>query len=295
MLGGHRNVSMEVKLDDRVFVRGAINDFATVKFYGLTDFAEGYWVGLELDNEVGKNDGSVNGVQYFNIADREDFLKHGLFTRVEQIRSITEAESQLLSKLNQTTNQLAVLINQQKKIKQSYKSQIDDLVSTINNLSLHETDFLSKESELMDKLEKLKEENLNLRQELLAWKTLEDDSNVPINLNDIDVKKLFTQNKQFQRIIENLKDSSNDVIRQYEKSLEDNTNLVKQNIELNNKVSELSLENKQSTVLITELKERLDSIDQSDNIIQYLTETNNDLTDNINGLNGKLSEKKCDY
>lgn len=147
----------------------------------------------------------------------------------------------------------------------------------------------------MDKLEKLKEENLNLRQELLAWKTLEDDSNVPINLNDIDVKKLFTQNKQFQRIIENLKDSSNDVIRQYEKSLEDNTNLVKQNIELNNKVSELSLENKQSTVLITELKERLDSIDQSDNIIQYLTETNNDLTDNINGLNGKLSEKKCDY
>lgn len=291
MLGGHRNVSMEVKLDDRVFVRGAINDFATVKFYGLTDFAEGYWVGLELDNEVGKNDGSVNGVQYFNMADREDFLKHGLFTRVEQIRSITEAESQLLSKLNQTTNQLAVLINQQKKIKQSYKSQIDDLVSTINNLSLHETDFLSKESELMDKLEKLKEENLNLRQELLAWKTLEDDSNVPINLNDIDVKKLFTQNKQFQRIIENLKDSSNDVIRQYEKSLEDNTNLVKQNIELNNKVSELSLENKQSTVLITELKERLDSIDQSDNSIQYLTETNNDLTDNINGLNGKLSEK----
>lgn len=82
MLGGHRNVSMEVKLDDRVFVRGAINDFATVKFYGLTDFAEGYWVGLELDNEVGKNDGSVNGVQYFNMADREDFLKHGLFTRV---------------------------------------------------------------------------------------------------------------------------------------------------------------------------------------------------------------------
>lgn len=291
MLGGHRNVSMEVKLDDRVFVGGTINDFATVKFYGLTDFAEGYWVGLELDNKIGKNDGSVNGVRYFNMADREDFLNHGLFTRVEQIRSITEAESQLLSKLNQTTNQLAVLINQQKKIKQSYESQIEDLVSTINNLSLHETDFLSKENELMDKLEKLKEENLNLRQELLVWKTLEDDSNGPINLNDIDVKKLFTQNKQFQRIIENLKDSSNDVIRQYEKSLEDNTNLVKQNIELNNKVSELSLENKHSTVLITELKERLDSIDQSDNIIQYLTETNNDLTVNINELNGKLSEK----
>lgn len=282
---------MEVKVGDKVFVKGTINDFATVKFYGLTDFAGGYWVGLELDNKIGKNDGSVNGVLYFDMADRGDFLNHDLFARAEQIRPITETESQLLSKLNQTTTQLTMLIDQQKKTKQCYESQIEDLTLTINNLSLQETDFLSKENDLKNKLEKLNEENINLRQELLAWETVEDDLNSPVNIYNIDVKKLLTQNKQFQKMIEDLKDASNDAIRQYEKSLDDNTILVKQNIELNNKISELSSENKHHTSLITELKERLESIDQSDNVIHYLTETNNSLTAEINELNDKLTEK----
>ena len=50
------------------------NQRGTVRFVGETDFAEGVWIGLELERPVGRNDGSVQGVRYFSC--QQD---HGLF------------------------------------------------------------------------------------------------------------------------------------------------------------------------------------------------------------------------
>lgn len=50
------------------------NQRGTVRFVGETDFAEGVWIGLELERPVGRNDGSVQGVRYFSCQP-----EHGLF------------------------------------------------------------------------------------------------------------------------------------------------------------------------------------------------------------------------
>jgi dynactin 1 len=49
---------------------------ATVRFIGTTHFATGEWIGLELDEATGKNDGAVQGERYFNCE-----LGYGMFVR----------------------------------------------------------------------------------------------------------------------------------------------------------------------------------------------------------------------
>ena len=45
-----------------------LNDgrIATVRFVGQTRFAPDDWVGVELEDDSGKNDGSVKGDRYFD-------------------------------------------------------------------------------------------------------------------------------------------------------------------------------------------------------------------------------------
>ncbi|ADM11641.1 dynactin complex subunit [Encephalitozoon intestinalis ATCC 50506] len=53
----------------------------TVRYIGRIKSKDGKWIGLELDDPVGANNGSVNGVRYFHCKDR-----HGIFIRYEKIR-----------------------------------------------------------------------------------------------------------------------------------------------------------------------------------------------------------------
>lgn len=61
-----------------------------VAFAGLTEFAEGTWVGVVMDTRDGKHDGAVKGKRYFTCADG-----HGLFIRPQMLTKIFGAgESQ---------------------------------------------------------------------------------------------------------------------------------------------------------------------------------------------------------
>ncbi|XP_039980600.1 kinesin-like protein KIF13B isoform X2 [Xiphias gladius] len=53
-------------LKEGEFVTVGNNKSGTVRYVGSTDFAEGTWVGVELEVPAGKNDGSVSGKHYFH-------------------------------------------------------------------------------------------------------------------------------------------------------------------------------------------------------------------------------------
>ncbi|KAL1842305.1 hypothetical protein VTJ49DRAFT_5586 [Mycothermus thermophilus] len=48
----------------------------TVRFVGQTEFAPGLWIGVELPDGSGKNDGAVQGKRYFTCPP-----EHGIFVR----------------------------------------------------------------------------------------------------------------------------------------------------------------------------------------------------------------------
>ncbi|TEB21935.1 hypothetical protein FA13DRAFT_1524762 [Coprinellus micaceus] len=77
-------VSTEVVVGARCEVDSTDADLrkrGTVRFVGPTKFAAGVWVGIEYDEPLGKNDGSVNGERYFSCRN-----KYGVFVRGDKVQ-----------------------------------------------------------------------------------------------------------------------------------------------------------------------------------------------------------------
>ncbi|KIJ13750.1 hypothetical protein PAXINDRAFT_170080 [Paxillus involutus ATCC 200175] len=72
---------------------GALVEISTgkgvVRFCGTTSFAPGKWVGIELFEPKGKNDGSIQGVVYFSCR-----ASHGVFIRPSQVKVIAAEPEQ---------------------------------------------------------------------------------------------------------------------------------------------------------------------------------------------------------
>ncbi|KAI9467756.1 hypothetical protein LPJ78_001714 [Coemansia sp. RSA 989] len=73
----------EIKVGSRCrvsFQQAGMERLGTVRFVGKTQFRSGFWVGVEFDEPVGKNDGSVNNVRYFTCSP-----EHGSFVRPDMV------------------------------------------------------------------------------------------------------------------------------------------------------------------------------------------------------------------
>ncbi|CAG8719214.1 15190_t:CDS:2, partial [Dentiscutata heterogama] len=70
--------SSDIVVDARCEIAGKTG---TIRFVGITDFAPGKWVGVELDDPSGKNNGSVNSKHYFDCKPN-----HGVFVRPSQVK-----------------------------------------------------------------------------------------------------------------------------------------------------------------------------------------------------------------
>ncbi|CAG7725376.1 unnamed protein product [Allacma fusca] len=72
-----------IKIGDRVIVQSSSGTKrGLLRFIGSTMFAPGEWAGIELDQPIGKNDGSVGSHRYFTCPD-----KYGLFAPIFKVSS----------------------------------------------------------------------------------------------------------------------------------------------------------------------------------------------------------------
>lgn len=81
----NQDAPSDFSVGERVWVNG--NKPGCVQFIGGTQFAPGQWAGIVLDEPIGKNDGSVAGVRYFQCVDLR-----GIFTRPSKLSRTPVAE-----------------------------------------------------------------------------------------------------------------------------------------------------------------------------------------------------------
>lgn len=75
---------------------------ATVQFVGNTHFAPGDWIGIELEDASGKNDGAVQGQRYFNCPPG-----HGMFIRPSIPKIVDESTPKPTARPNGKANGVA--------------------------------------------------------------------------------------------------------------------------------------------------------------------------------------------
>ncbi|XP_074859420.1 centrosome-associated protein 350 [Carettochelys insculpta] len=71
-------------IGDRILVSNV--QPGTLRFKGLTSFAKGFWAGVELDKPEGNNNGTYDGIKYFDCKE-----KHGIFAPPQKISHISES------------------------------------------------------------------------------------------------------------------------------------------------------------------------------------------------------------
>lgn len=54
----------------------------TIAFIGPTNFAADVWIGLKLDDPKGKNNGTVQGVEYFKVCRQLSIARPNLYCAV---------------------------------------------------------------------------------------------------------------------------------------------------------------------------------------------------------------------
>ncbi|XP_075754783.1 CAP-Gly domain-containing linker protein 1 isoform X5 [Pelodiscus sinensis] len=83
----HDDFVDDFRVGERVWVNG--NKPGFIQFLGETQFAPGQWAGIVLDESIGKNDGSVAGVRYFQCEPLR-----GIFTRPSKLSRKVLAEDE---------------------------------------------------------------------------------------------------------------------------------------------------------------------------------------------------------
>jgi tubulin-specific chaperone B len=131
-----------IKIGSKIRLNNKLN--GTVKYIGDLHNKEGTWIGLELDDSGGRNNGTVDGRKYFDCKE-----KHGMFIREEVLNSKIHKLS-----INQENQQS---FDKLEDIDYEYKNGVQNII---------------KESLYTSKIKKLKKELENLK--IVNKKTVED-------------------------------------------------------------------------------------------------------------------------
>lgn len=293
-----------VSIGDKVAVNGTTG---TVKYVGATIFARGTWYGIELDDCVGKNDGSVQGVRYFTLSKTQG--NYGLFTQLENLKRMGEDDDlrlenaklvRVVEALQKKTRHLHLECEQLHQSIESYRSQnlqVSALQKTIEEMTLNGVDWESKYLQLNQHTKQVQQENDQLKLELDPLKEeialRRKIEHVGLSQGkDVDSAVLLQKYLLLEQVLTKLELSLKDVTERYESLLEENTILLEENATFQADISRLENELEIAKQGLIDLTSQVEAQEGSSNIVDFLTENNAELSNALDALNEELNELK---
>ncbi|CCE62784.1 hypothetical protein TPHA_0D01440 [Tetrapisispora phaffii CBS 4417] len=283
------------------------------RYIGPTEFADGLWCGIELDDSVGKNDGSVNGVRYFDLS-KEGGL-YGLFVKVDKIDKIVEnvkvhksegstndvkrlkgVIEKLQDKVLSLQSQLAN--KETAKFLEWYEDEINHLNLSIEKLSLKETDYLLKISDLIESLDDLK---CKYNECIVTLKELETEVDTSRKLDKKRIGELLNDahidETNLKDLATRLYNSLTSTTDQYESLLAENEDLLGENTTLQALFEDLNKENIALSKTATDLDKELEIVKDSKELVEFLTNENSKLQNILERKSSKIidMEKEIEY
>lgn len=293
-----------ISIGDKVAVNGTTG---TVKYVGATNFAGGTWYGIELDDCVGKNDGSVQGVRYFTLSKTHG--NYGLFTQLENLTRMGEDDDlrlqnaklvRVVDALQKKTRQLHLECEQLHQSVESYRSQavqVSALQKTIEEMTLSGVDWESKYLQLNQHAKQVQQENDELKLELDPLKEeialRRKIEHVGLSQEKhVDSAVLLQKYLLLEQVLTKLEQSLKDVTERYECLLEENTTLLEDNAAFQADISRLENELEIAKQGLIDLTSQLEAQEGSSNVVDFLTENNAELSNTLDALNEELNELK---
>lgn len=300
-------MSLEIRVGQRVMVK---DQPGIVRFFGLTQFAEGEWVGVELDSSAGRNDGSVNDVRYFTCLKKGQcgvFVRPALVKTADGsnpvgMRNVEALIDRLQQKLKRTLTELETQRETVEQLETSIASKdakIENLESTVETTAV-DLEYINaqKESlenslkEIQSSYSKLKEEYEFVAEELNLTRQLEEEAlaQAPSDLDTNEVAKLISQNKRLGEELASLKlTSSKDVVDLDERGRALN---ILENEFATLKSSHTSTKEalQQSEETIKMLQLQLETISSLEDLIEHLSSQNDILSEKVNDLTTTIQE-----
>ncbi|KAG7193852.1 uncharacterized protein KQ657_005050 [Scheffersomyces spartinae] len=300
---------MDLKLGQKVSVRG---DGGTLKYIGRTQFAPGTWYGVELDTKQGKNDGSVNGVKYFDCEKKNGL--YGVFVRILLLDNgngkadnligadISNNVKQLQSKLLLATQE----VDKYKKLIENYVSLHKQAVekSTILESSL-ESAVVDKEyledsnlqmtaqlKELSMKYDELETDYQILKEESEINKQIETEIRHELEHNDHseEVKLLISRNKQLEVALINLQKLSKESQSALRDEIQRLNNRIADSEKKLGSTKDIELKLVEAESNIELLRKQLDSTLELEKIIELLNSKNEELQNELERLSNDVIE-----
>lgn len=278
------------------------NDIGSIKYIGTTKFAPGVWYGIELLQPKGKNNGSVQGVKYFDCKEDDNGF-YGIFVKGSMLNALEDnknSKSEDVAQYNKTIEKLklklkavtdesirhrekliAIQLELQTKIEimKSMESKLE--MQTVENeyLKLIKLDLEEKLRQLSVEHQELKNEFELIQEELEINREIEREMELldSDHYSPGDVRMIFEKNRRLEDTLALLTRNSKETEIKLKHELE---HLQSEQLNMN----ELQKKLDQAESVVRMLQERIETTEDMDKMMERLTVENEDLTNKIHTL-----------